>query len=268
MLQFRILGPLEVMNGDRSCAPTAPRTLATLALLIVRANHVVALETLIKELWNHHPPRSGATTAQTYVYQLRRLIDEETEGGTAKNVLVTRAPGYTLLVEPDQIDLVRFQRLTADAHGLLAADRPDLASEKLCRALDLWSGAPLANVDAGPVLEGHVAALEEQRMQALNLRIEADLRLGRHHQMVAELRSLIVEHPYNEWYHSLLVFTLGRVGRRHDALQAYARTRQVLSEDLGLSPSNELRRIQEAVLHDRQIEPPRPMAASTESRSA
>ncbi|KIQ64691.1 hypothetical protein TR51_10845 [Kitasatospora griseola] len=267
MLSFRILGPLEVMNDHRSCAPTAPRTLATLALLLLRANHVVPLETIIKELWNDQPPRSGATTAQTYIYQLRRLIDEET-GGDAKQVLVTRAPGYLLSVDPQQVDLFQFQRLTAEAQSLLEAGRPDQAGPKLRRALDLWSGPPLANVDAGPVLEGYVAALEEQRMQTLNLRIEADLRLGRHHQMVAELRALIVEHPYNEWYHSLLVFTLARIGRRHDALQAYARTRRVLSEELGLAPSHELRRIQQAVLHDHEIEPPQPIAPSIESRSA
>lgn len=268
MLQFRILGPLEVWNDRRSCAPTAPRALVTLALLIVRANHVVSLETIIKELWDDHPPRSGATTAQTYVYQLRRLIDDDVATGTGKDVLITKSPGYALLVDPEQIDLFRFQRLTSEAHRLMEIDRPDLAAGKLREALDMWPGPPLANVEPGPVLEGHVAALEEQRMQALNLRIEADLRLGRHHQMVAELRSLTVEYPYNEWYHSLLVFTLGRIGRRHEALEAYSRTCRVLSEELGLRPSNELRRIQEAVLHDWAIDPPHAMAASIESRSA
>ncbi|MFF1902841.1 BTAD domain-containing putative transcriptional regulator [Kitasatospora sp. NPDC058218] len=267
MLQYRILGPLEATRGHHPCTPTAPRALATLALLVVRANHVVSLDTIIKELWNDQPPRSGATTAQTYVYQLRRLIDEAA-GGTGKDVLVTKAPGYSLLAAPDEIDVFRFERLTAGAHTLMEANRPDLASVKLREALDLWSGPPLANVEVGPVLEGYVAALEEQRIHALNLRIEADLRLGRHHQMVAELRSLIVEHPYNEWYHSLLVFTLARVGRRHDALEAYARTHRVLSEDLGLAPCSELRRIQQDVLLGRQIEPPRSMTLSIEPRSA
>ena len=268
MLQFRILGPLEVWNDHRPCAPTAPRALATLALLLARTNHVVSLETIIKELWEDNPPRSGATTAQTYVYQLRRLIAGDRSSGTGKDVLITKPPGYALLVEPEQVDLTRFQRLTADAHRLMEADRPDLATVKLREALDMWPGPPLANVEPGPVLGGYIAALEEQRMQALNLRIGADLRLGRHHQMVAELRALTVEHPYNEWYHGLLVFTLGRIGRRHEALEAYSRTCRVLSEELGLRPSNELRRIQEAVLHDRAIDPLQSIGASISSRSA
>ncbi|MFI8997850.1 BTAD domain-containing putative transcriptional regulator [Streptomyces sp. NPDC053542] len=243
--------------------------LRTLALLLVRANHVVPLPTIVEELWGENPPRSAATTAQTYIYQLRRLVDDQAVAGPGKDFLATRAPGYVLRCAKERIDLFDFQRLTAEAQSLMDRDLPGPASVKLREALALWSGSPLANVETGPVLEGYLASLEEQRIRALNLRIEADLQLGRVHHLVEELRSLVVEHPYNEWYHSLLIFSLARVGRRHDAMQAYARTRRVLSQDLGLTPSRELLRIiQDVVLHDREERPPFPMPSSNEPRIA
>ncbi|WP_328980576.1 AfsR/SARP family transcriptional regulator [Streptomyces canus] len=269
MLTFKLLGPLEVVNGTEPCTPTAPRVLRTLALLLVRAHHVVPLSTIVEELWEDDPPRTASTTAQTYVYQLRRMIDEQGLPVSGKEVFLTRAPGYVLQCTAEQIDLFRFQQLTSRAESLMQRKEPEQASLLLRAALDLWTGAPMANVSTGPVLEGYLASLEEQRLRALNLRIEADLQLGRIHQLVEELRSLVVEFPYNEWYHSLLIFTLARVGRRHDALQAFARTRRVLSEDLGLTPSHELQRIiQDAVLRDQDIRPPSPMPSSIEPLSA
>jgi SARP family transcriptional regulator, regulator of embCAB operon len=268
LLSFKVLGTLDVVNGRRVCGPTAPRALGTLALLVLRANYVVPISSIIEELWGDSPPRSAATTAQTYIYQLRRLIDEEDCPELGKDVLVTKAPGYVLRVDPDAIDLFQFQRLTTDAQAMLACGRPELAAPALRRALDMWSGAPLANVRTGPVLDGYVAALEEERIHALNLRIEADLRLGRLHELIPELQTLVAEHPYNEWYHGLLVFALARVGRRNDALSMYARTRRLLADELGLTPCSELQRMQEAVLKNRELRPPHPMASSTELRVA
>lgn len=265
MLTFNLLGPLEVLNGTRTCTPTAPRTLRTLALLVVRMHYAVPLSTIVEELWGDRPPRTANTTAQTYIYQLRRIVDEQRLLISGKELFRTRAPGYVLQCPAEQTDLFHFRQLTAEAQQLLTNRQAEESSVLLRRALDLWRGAPLANVSVGPVLEGYLASLEEQRMRALNLRIEADLQLGRVHQLVEELRALVVEFPYNEWYHSLLIFTLTRVGRRRDALKAYERTRSVLSEELGLSPSAELRRVlQGAVLRDEDIRPPRPMPSSNE----
>jgi len=271
MLSFKVLGPLEVIHGTQYRTPTAPRVLTTLALLVVRANHVVGMNTLIDELWGDGPPRSAATTAQTYVYQLRRLIDdlEAADAGPAgKQVLLTVAPGYLLRVNPDQIDAHRFERLTAEGQRLLEEGRPARAAEVLRAALAMWDGAPLANVRGGRALSGFAAALHEQHGRALDLRITADLALGRHHQLVPELRALIAEHPFNEWYHSLLVFTLGSVGRRRDALDAYRNARRTLSEELGLEPSAELNRIQAAVLQNRTVSPPSGSTFSSDARTA
>ncbi|MGW4940912.1 AfsR/SARP family transcriptional regulator [Actinoplanes sp. NPDC004185] len=261
MLTVKILGSLEVTDGHRICGPTAPRTLSTLALLVVRANYVVPMSSIIEELWGAEPPRSASTTAQTYIYQLRRMIDEDGRDNS-KQVLLTKAPGYVLRVDPDNIDLWRFRRLTAEGQEQFTAGRFDQAAATLRRALAMWTGSPLANVRNGPALDGYVAAMEEERIHALNVRIEADLRLGRLHELIPELQRLAVQHPYNEWYHGLLVFALAQIGRRNDALSAYARTRRVLADELGLLPGPELQRMQDDLLQNRQLYLPHPMAAA------
>ncbi|GGU09496.1 AfsR/SARP family transcriptional regulator [Actinomadura citrea] len=261
MLRFKLLGPLEVVGGGGSAfAPTAPRVLNTLALLLVRADRVVPLDTIIEELWGDDPPRSAARTAQTYVYQIRRWLTAEAtperDGDGDRDVLLTRPPGYMLGVSPEQLDLSRFDRLLARGRGLLQDGRSAEAVEPLCDALDLWTGPPLANVELGRVLESHAAALDEHRAHALNLRIEADLRLGRHRELIGELRSLVALKPYDEWYHALLVCALARSGRRYDALEAFHSARTILAEDLGLSPSPELNEVHAAVLQGEQPRTP------------
>ncbi|WP_205718471.1 AfsR/SARP family transcriptional regulator [Actinomadura sp. WMMA1423] len=254
MLRFKLLGPLEVAGGGGSAfAPTAPRVLNTLALLLVRADRVVPLDTIIEELWGDDPPRSAARTAQTYVYQIRRWLTSEAAAGRGdEDVLLTRPPGYMLRVSPEQLDLSRFDRLLSKGRGMLQDGRSAEAVEPLCDALDLWTGPPMANVELGRVLESHAAALDEHRAHALNLRIEADLRLGRHRELIGELRSLVALKPYDEWYHALLVCSLARSGRRYDALEAFHSARHILAEDLGLSPSPELSEVHAAVLQGEQ----------------
>lgn len=256
MIRFKLLGTLEVTNETCSFTPTAPRVLSTLALLLVRSNHLVSVETIIEELWGEDHPRSAATTAQTYIYQIRRWLDDELPAAEGSELLITRPPGYALRVDPGQIDVSDFERLLAEGRALLAADRPEPAAARLREALDLWTGPPLANVQLGCVLEGHSVALEEQRNRALSLRIEADLRMGRHWELIGELRSLVAMRPYDEWYHSLLVYALAYVGRRYDALEAYHAARRILADELGLSPAPELCRIRDAVLNGSAAPPP------------
>ncbi|GAA1846872.1 AfsR/SARP family transcriptional regulator [Actinomadura bangladeshensis] len=265
MLHFKLLGPLEVAGGGSAFAPTAPRVLNTLALLLVRGGRVVPLDTIIEELWGDDPPRSAARTAQTYVYQIRRWLTAGAAPAGDEDVLLTRPPGYLLRVAPEQLDLSRFDRLLAEGRALLQDGRAADAVDPLCRALDLWTGPPMANVELGRVLESHAAALDEHRAHALNLRIEADLRLGRHRELIGELRSLVALKPYDEWYHTLLVCALARSGRRYDALEAFHAARHILAEDLGLSPSPELSEVHTAVL---QGEQPRTPLACTEGRAA
>ncbi len=249
MISYKLLGTLEVLNDGSTVTPTAPRMLNTLALLLVRANHVVPVETIVQELWGERPPRSAATTAQTYIYQLRRWMDDEGLAVEGKSPLITRTPGYALSVAPDQIDLTGFERLLRTGQTQMRDGQAAAAAGTLRAALDLWSGPPLANVQLGQILEGHSVALEEHRNRALDLRIEADIRLGNYHELIGELRSLVAVQPYHEWYHSVLVSALACVGRRHDALNAYHDARNILCEDLGLGPSPELCRIRDAVLN-------------------
>ncbi|WP_329580430.1 AfsR/SARP family transcriptional regulator [Kitasatospora sp. NBC_01250] len=246
-LKFRVLGPLEVTHLDSSCTPTAPKVRSVLALLILRANHVVDTNSIIEELWGEKPPRSAITTAQTYIYHLRRLFDRQV-GESVDELFITRPPGYALRISPDQLDLNDFERLTKKGRQLLSENRPADAAQALSEALRLWSGPALANVSPGRLLEGTVAHLEEERVHAIQLRIEADLQLGRHRALIAELRSLVSRYPLNEWFHGKLILALSRSGRRGESLQAYQALRQTLDRELGLAPSPELQKLQHDVL--------------------
>lgn len=244
---FRVLGPLEVLHGDLTCTPTAPKVRGVLALLILRANHVVDTTSFIEELWGERPPRSAVTTAQTYIYHLRKLFAREA-GPKGEELFVTRPPGYVLTVGERQVDLYEFEQLTRQGRTLLADGKPAEAAQVLRRALQLWRGPALANVSAGRLLEGSVAHLEEERIHATQLRIEADLQLGRHRALIAELRSLVTLYPLNEWFHGKLILALSRSGRRGESLQAYQSLRQILDRELGLAPSPELQSLQREAL--------------------
>jgi SARP family transcriptional regulator, regulator of embCAB operon len=259
MISYDLLGRLEVRRGDILCTPTAPRVLNTLALLLVRVNHVVPAETIIEELWGDNPPRSAATTTQTYIYQLRCWMEEDLAGAGA---LVTRAPGYMLQLDRDLLDISIFERLVDEGQEHLRRDEAGPAAEKLRRALALWGGPPLSNVRLGSVLTAYVVALDELHNRALHLRIESDMRLGRHRELIGELRTLVTAQPYDEWYHSLLVFSLASAGRRRDAIQAYLSARKLLADELGLGPSAELSHAYEAVLHGETARMPYTLLAS------
>ncbi|MFJ9775888.1 BTAD domain-containing putative transcriptional regulator [Kitasatospora sp. NPDC101157] len=246
-LKFRVLGPLEVSHHDSSCTPSAPKVRSVLALLIMRANHVVDTTSIIEELWGEHPPRSAITTAQTYIYHLRRLFNREI-GRHADELFITRPPGYALQIRPGQTDLDDFVRLTRKGRQLLCENRPAEAAQALQSALQLWRGPALANVSPGRLLEGSVAHLEEERVHAIQLRIEADLQLGSHRELIAELRSLVAQYPLNEWFHGKLILALSRSGRRSESLQAYQTVRHILDQELGLAPSPELQQLQHEVL--------------------
>jgi DNA-binding SARP family transcriptional activator len=248
MLQFKVLGPLEVVDGGRLCTPTPPKVRRVLALLLLRANQVVPMDALIEELWGEEPPLSAVGTAQTYIYQLRKVLDRREVVAGGGDWLMTRPPGYLISVAPDQLDLVAFGTLSRQGRDLLDSGRPEEAAQVLRRALDLWHGPCLANVGLGRLLEAHAVHLEEQRMRTLELRIQADAELGRHRELVGEMRSLVVSHPLNEWFHGQLIVALSRSGRRGEALQAYQNLREVLDSQLGLDPQPDMQRLQREVL--------------------
>jgi SARP family transcriptional regulator, regulator of embCAB operon len=248
VLQFRALGPLEVVCGDRVCTPTASKPRQVLALLMLCANRVVNIDLMIEELWGMHPPRSAVATTQTYIYQLRNIITRERPGRRGAD-LVTRPSGYVLAVDPDQVDAFVFQRLVRCGRRQLENGNLVEATEVLRRALDMWRGPVLADVVQESILGAHTVPLEELRLRTLELRIQADFRLGLHRELIGELGSLIAAHPLNEWFYEQLIIALGRSGRRSEALQVYQNLRQTLSQELGLDPSAELQRLQHEVLN-------------------
>jgi SARP family transcriptional regulator, regulator of embCAB operon len=248
MLSFNILGAMEIVCCERVCVPTAPKVRNVLALLLVRANQLVDTDSIIRELWGEKPPRSAVTTTQTYICHLRKKFEQENDSGERGVSLDTVPPGYVLRVPRGHLDADRFAELTARGRSLLEEGRVAEAARLLRDALALWRGPALANVSVGALLSGHVAHLEETRIRALEMRIQADLALGRDRELIPELRALVATYPFNEWFHAQLIDALRRAGRRGEALQAYQHVRNVLNEELGLEPSADLQRLHRAVL--------------------
>lgn len=242
MVEFGLLGPLEVRAGDGPLRLGGGKQRALLALLVLHANRVVAREQLIDELWED-PPNTAVKAVQVYVSHLRKLLPA--------GVLVSRSPGYVLEVRPESIDLVRFERLVAEARG---AD-PARAAELLEEALGLWRGPALADLGAEPFVRGEAGRLEDLRLTALEERIETDLVLGRHAELVGELEALIKRYPHRERLRGQLMLTLYRSGRQAEALQAYRDARAALDE-LGLEPGASLRQLEKQMLtQDASLDP-------------
>ncbi|SFS56811.1 AfsR/SARP family transcriptional regulator [Saccharopolyspora flava] len=238
--EFRLLGPLEVhLDGVQLEVGRTP-VRALLACLLLEPNQVVPMDRLIDTLWDDEPPASARTIIQGYVSRLRKFF------GTSGPEIITRAPGYLLRVDGDRIDAHRARSLINRAHGLEPAERSRLLTE----ALELWSGAVLADI-AGSGLHRMVAPnLEELRLLALEERIAADLELGRHHQLIAELSTLVDQHPIRERLTGQLMLANYRAGHRAEAQARYHDLRHRLSHELGIDPGPELRELYEKLLRD------------------
>ncbi|WP_158842901.1 AfsR/SARP family transcriptional regulator [Saccharothrix deserti] len=247
-VRFQTLGALQIWHGTRECAPSTPKVLQVLGLLLVQANRPVPTGTLIDELWGDNPPRSAVTTIQTYVYQLRKLIEREGLAESGEDMLVTRPPGYLLRVRPGQSDLERFRELRERGRESLAAGRHHDAALDLRSALALWTGPPFGNVKPGRQLAAEVIDLEERHRTTLQLAIEAEMGLGMHRELVGELRSLTLLHPLDEWLHQQLMVALDRCGRRSEGVRLYWALRDALGDELGISPSPQTERIYRALL--------------------
>jgi class 3 adenylate cyclase/DNA-binding SARP family transcriptional activator len=246
-LDFRLLGPLEVREGDVSLALGGRKQRTLLAILLLHANEVVSGDTLIHGLWGEHAPKTAGTALQVYVSNLRKLLPPER--------LETRTPGYVLHVEPEELDLARFERLAAKANG----GDSKAASTALDEALALWHGQPLADFAYEPFARAEIARLEELRMRAIEQRIDAELELGRHAELVGELEALVSEHPYREHLRQQLMLALYRSDRQTEALEAYRRARLALLEELGIEPGPALKELEKAILaQDVALEAPAP----------
>jgi YVTN family beta-propeller protein len=250
-IEFGILGPLEVSRAGRSVTLGGPRQRAVLALLLLEANRVVSMDRLAEEVWAGHPPDGWATTLQTYVFHLRRALEPDRPRGTAAAVLVTRDRGYLLHVDREHLDSAVFEEGFTAGRAALHAGRYAEAAQTLRRALDLWRGPVLANLADYAFTRPEAARLHELRLAALEVRIDADLALGRHDALTAELDGLVREHALRERLHGQLMLALHRSGRQADALAVYRRVRDLVADELGIDPGEPLERLHAAVLaHD------------------
>ena len=240
-LDFRVLGPLEVRLDGSALELGGRRLRSLLAVLLLRANEVVSSDSLIEAIWGSDAPPSSINALHVHVSQLRKLLPE--------GLVVTRQPGYELRVDPDRIDVHRFEQLAARARRALADSRPSEAATALRDALDLWQGSPLADLAFEPFAQTEIQRLEELRLQALEDRIDAELALGGGPDLVGELRTLVADHPLRERLRRQLMLALYRAGRQAEALEEYQNARRTLVDELGIEPSQQLQELERAILN-------------------
>jgi YVTN family beta-propeller protein len=244
-MEFGVLGPLEVRAAGRRISISGPRQTALLAVLLLHANEVVSRDRLIDALWDGRPPESAENALHRVVSQLRKTLDA---GDGAPMPLVTRPPGYALEVEPEELDLVRFEQLAGAGRGALGRDDPDEAARVLREGLALWRGPPLAGLEDAAFARGEIGRLRELRWQVVEDRIDADLALGRATHLVPELQALVAREPFRERLRYQLMLALYRSGRQADALAAYRAGRRLLVDELGIEPGPRLRELEGAIL--------------------
>src|SRR5271170_2512185 len=241
--RFRILGPLEFRSGETWSGIGAPKWRALLVALLLNQGQVVSTDRLTDELWGDEPPANPANLIATYVHRLRGLI-----GDPDGRVLVTRAPGYQVVAGPDELDAARFARLVAAGRTALAGGEAARAVELLTEALDLYQGPPLADVPSSELVATEADRLEESRVVALGLRIEAEIECGNAAGVVGELLRLTADHPLREELWALLMRALRTAGRQAEALEAYERARKVIGDELGVDPGPSLRLLHQEIL--------------------
>jgi len=239
-----------------------------LAFLLLHANEVVSTDRLIDDLWGDSPPESAANMLQGYVSHLRKTL-EPGRGRGEHELLVSRAPGYTLQIRSDQLDAKRFERLATEGRRLLADRDANAAVERLRAALALWRGGALDDLAYEAFARADIDRLEELRLQTLEDRIDADLALGGHEALVAELRELVDRYPLRERLRAQLMAALYRCGRQAEALESYREVRRTLLEDLGVEPGPALRQLEQAILRqDPSLGAPAPPPAPVATRLA
>lgn len=265
MIEFRILGPLEVVDRGRRLPIGEGLQPALLALLLLNADQVVSSSRLIDELWGERPPPTAPKMLQKYVSQLRKALGQSDGATDQVELLVTRGHGYMLRLAGAELDAITFNRLVTDARRSREAGDVAGPADALERALALWRGDALEDFASWSFAQADIARLEEARLAAQEERIDADLALGRHANVVSELETLVARHPLREGLRAQLMLALYRSGRQAEALAVYRDTFRVLGEELGIEPSAELQRLEHAILvHDVSLQPP----SSTEATAS
>jgi predicted ATPase/DNA-binding SARP family transcriptional activator len=249
--EVRLLGPVQVARSGCEIALGGPRPRAVLALLVLEAGRVVPAGRLVEEVWRGSPPPGAAKTLRSYVSRLRALLSPDA-------ALAARGGGYVLGLDPVMVDAVRFERLAGAGQAALSGGEAAVAAGRFRQALGLWRGRALADVCVVEPLAREAARLEELRLAVVEGRIEADIALGLHAEVTGELEGLVAEYPLRERLWRLLVLALYRAERQADALAAYRRARDMLAEELGLEPGEDLRRLEQAVLRQEVLAAPAP----------
>src|SRR5438067_1324306 len=248
-MEFKVLGPLEVSDGGRSVPLGGAKQRALLAILLTQANAAVGADRLIDLIWSDEPPDTAAHSLQVYVSQLRKILEPEHRAGTAYKVLVSQPPGYLLRIEPESLDLNRFQRFVDEGRAAMSAGAHELASSTFREALGLWRGAPLADLALQPFVVTETARLEEARLRATEDRIDADLASSKHADLVGELESHVRQHPLRESFSRQLMLALYRSGRQAEASAVFQEVRGRLVDELGMEPGHDLQRLLRQVLN-------------------
>ncbi len=239
-MRFGLLGPFEVRSGDEEIEIAAPKQRAVLALLLLHRGEPVSVDRLATELWGDEPPATATKTVQVYVAQLRKALGE--------GVLLTQGRGYALKPGEDEVDIDRFEHLARKGRRELEQGDAAAAASSSREALRLWRGPPLAEFAYEEFAQTEIARLEEEHVGILDLRIEADLVLGRHEALVPELRALVREFPLRDRFRGQLMLALYRCGRQAEALEEYRSARTALLDELGIEPSRALQELERAIL--------------------
>lgn len=241
--QFRLLGPVEVGHAGRTLPVPAGQQRTLLAALLLNAGRAIPAEELIETLWGDRPPPSARITLQNYVRRLRQALGE-----AGRDRIITRSRGYLIRIEAGELDVTRFEDMLAAARAAARSSAWPTAARQAHAALALWRGAPLADVESEALATQELPRLAELRLQALEVRVEANIRLHRHDEVIAELSTLTRQHPFRERLHGLLMLALYHDGRQAEALAAYQQARQVLADELGTHPGPELRELHQRIL--------------------
>ncbi|GGM52695.1 hypothetical protein GCM10012275_24610 [Longimycelium tulufanense] len=251
------MGPLSLRLGSSEATPSAKKERRILSLLLLNYSRVVPVSLMIDELWGAAPPKRALATVQTYILNIRKSLVRALRADSKtvyRDLLVTRSGGYLFNCASVVFDLQEYRKLESAGRKALDAGDDRAAVRSLRRADNLWDGPPLAGVELGLPLEVEVTRLNQSRLTAMELRIAAELRLGRHADILSELAALALQHPFHENIHAYLMVALYRSGRRTCALEVFQRLRSKMTAELGLEPSAKLRQLQEAILNSMEID--------------
>jgi DNA-binding SARP family transcriptional activator len=254
---FRVLGPMTLSRDGQLIPITGTKPRAVLAHLLIHRGKPVTAAALVDELWRDRPPATAGNTVQTYIRQLRNLLEPGRPAGRESQTLRTIPGGYILDIQSDELDSAIFERLLSQGRQALRDDKPEKARELLDTGLALWHGPPFAQLHEFPTAAHEASRLEQLRLDAIELRVEADLRLGRHAELVDELTELVQQHPLRDSLVGHLMLALYRCGRQSESLTAYETLRHRLNTELGADPHPSLRELHQQVLRqDPTLDPP------------